>query len=104
MYTQVIFFSMVPGLAILSASEMHLKHLPRKTEHLPQPKVASLSPGPRGCPGDKDVVPDVMQETRWGLAPIPIPYLDEEVVPVSRCFLLILVPMPVSSIHTGAAV
>lgn len=78
---QVLLFSTVPGLPILSASEMHLLHLSQKIPCSPQPKVACLSPGPRGCPAEKDMVPDVMGETRRGLALIPIPCLHEQVVP-----------------------
>lgn len=81
LYTWAILFSRVPGLAIPSAFEMHLQHLPRKTQHPPQPKVAYLSPGPRGCPGNKDVVPDATGETSWGLPLISIPYLHEQVAP-----------------------
>lgn len=81
LYIQVLLFSTVPGLPILSASEMHLLHLSQKIPCSPQPKVACLSPGPRGCPAEKDMVPDVMGETRRGLALIPIPCLHEQVVP-----------------------
>lgn len=65
--------------------------------------MACLSLAPRGCPGEKDMVPSVVGETRWGLAPIPILCLHEQVVSSSNCFLLILVPLPVSSIYAGAA-
>lgn len=37
LYTQVILFSTVPGLPIPSAFEMHLEHLPWKTQCPPQP-------------------------------------------------------------------
>lgn len=81
LYTQVILFSTMPALPILSASVRHLEHLPWKTPCPPQPKVAYLSSGPRGCPGNKDVVLDATGEIIWGLPSITSPCLHEQVAP-----------------------
>lgn len=84
-YTQVIFFYRVPGLPILSLCLWNAfrASLPENSASFSAYKVACLSPGPRGWSGDNDVVPDVMGETRQGLAPIPTPYLHEQVVLLS---------------------